>query len=298
MAVVFVPLAFNWAWASRTDDYSARDWAYDLLQSVEPYGILFTNGDNDTFPLWYLQEVEGIRQDVTVIVGEYLSTQWYPRQLRDRTSPERQRPFRDEEELGLYEPSSPPAQAITTLSDAELDSARFVSLRQSYTVDLGPIALEYPAGFQFSRGSQIALAIIRDSINERPIHFASTGALARDLGLDRWSVRQGLASKLRVVEPQPEPGVIQVSPELGGEWIDLDRSLTLAREVFSYRGLRDREVWADGASTNIPWQFYFLYLQLADATSQVEGSEELVDELRDEAEPFAVTALGGSRGAR
>lgn len=85
---------------------------------------------------------------------------------------------------------------------------------------------------------------------------------------------------------------------LGGEWIDLDRSLTLAREVFSYRGLRDREVWADGASTNIPWQFYFLYLQLADATSQVGGSEELVDELRDEAERFAVTALGGSRGAR
>ncbi len=298
MAVAFIPLALNWTWASRTDDYSARDWAYDLLQSVEPYGILFTNGDNDTFPLWYLQEVEGLRQDVTVIVGEYLSTQWYPRQLRDRTSPERQRPFTDREELGLYEPPGSPAQAITTLSDAELDSAGFVSLREPYTVGLGPIALEYPAGFQFSRGSQIALAIIQDSINERPIHFAGTTALAQDLGLDRWSVKQGLAKKLRVVEPQPEPGVIQVSAELGGEWIDLERSLRLAREVYSYRGLKDREVWADGASTNIPWQFYFLYLQLADAVAQAGGSEESVNELRDEAERFAVTALGGSRGAR
>ncbi len=74
---------------------------YDLLQSVEPYGILFTNGDNDTFPLWYLQDLEGIRQDLTVIVGQYLNTQWYPRQLRNRTSPDRQRPFRDDEELGL-----------------------------------------------------------------------------------------------------------------------------------------------------------------------------------------------------
>ena len=56
------PALLNWSWASRRNDYAARDWAYNLLISVEPYGVLFTNGDNDTFPLWYVQEVEGIRQ--------------------------------------------------------------------------------------------------------------------------------------------------------------------------------------------------------------------------------------------
>ena len=62
LSLALLPLMLNWPYASRAGDYAARDWAYNLLNSVEPYGVLFTNGDNDTFPLWYLQEVEGIRR--------------------------------------------------------------------------------------------------------------------------------------------------------------------------------------------------------------------------------------------
>ena len=87
LGLALIPLVLNFNWARRDNDYTARDWAYNLLMSVEPYSVLFTNGDNDTFPLWYMQEVEGVRRDVTVIVMSYLNTPWYVRQLRDLTEP-------------------------------------------------------------------------------------------------------------------------------------------------------------------------------------------------------------------
>ncbi|MFC1660620.1 protein O-mannosyl-transferase family [Gemmatimonadota bacterium] len=87
LSLALIPLVLNAPRASRAGDYAARDWGYNLLMSVEPYGVLFTNGDNDTFPLWYLQEAEGIRRDVTVIVTSYLNIDWYARQLRDLTTP-------------------------------------------------------------------------------------------------------------------------------------------------------------------------------------------------------------------
>ena len=87
LGLALIPLVLNFNWARRDNDYTARDWAYNLLMSVEPYGVLFTNGDNDTFPLWYMQEVEGVRRDVTVIVMSYLNTPWYVQQLRDLTTP-------------------------------------------------------------------------------------------------------------------------------------------------------------------------------------------------------------------
>src|SRR4029078_4378090 len=62
-------------------------FAVDLLESVEPYGILITAGDNDTFPLWYAQEVEGVRRDVTLPNLSLMNTRWHLRQLRRRVTP-------------------------------------------------------------------------------------------------------------------------------------------------------------------------------------------------------------------
>jgi hypothetical protein len=71
----------NWDDHDRSGKYACRDFAANYLKSCGPQGILFTNGDNDTFPLWYDQEVEGIGTDVRVVNLMLASGPWYINQL-------------------------------------------------------------------------------------------------------------------------------------------------------------------------------------------------------------------------
>ncbi|MHC1775191.1 MAG: DUF2723 domain-containing protein [Lentimicrobium sp.] len=82
--VVLVPgimAAENWDDHNRSNKYAARDFAANYLNSCAPNAILITNGDNDTFPLWYAQEVEGLRTDIRVVNYMLASGDWYVHQL-------------------------------------------------------------------------------------------------------------------------------------------------------------------------------------------------------------------------
>ena len=74
----------NWDDHDRSDRFLTVDSAKNLLDSCAPNSILFTGGDNDTFPLWYVQEVENFRTDVRVIVLSYFNTDWYIEQMMSK----------------------------------------------------------------------------------------------------------------------------------------------------------------------------------------------------------------------
>jgi len=82
MAVPLIMGSENWDDHDRSGRYLARDVAFNYLESCAPGAILFTNGDNDTFPLWYAQEVEGKRTDIRVCNLMLLNTDWYIEQMK------------------------------------------------------------------------------------------------------------------------------------------------------------------------------------------------------------------------
>ncbi|MCM1071076.1 MAG: DUF2723 domain-containing protein [Alistipes timonensis] len=85
LAVPLQMVSQTWDDHDRSGRYTTRDFGMNYLSSVDPNGVIFTNGDNDTFPLWYAQEVEGYRTDVRVVNLSYLTTDWYANQMRVAT---------------------------------------------------------------------------------------------------------------------------------------------------------------------------------------------------------------------
>ncbi|MCF2444072.1 DUF2723 domain-containing protein [Dyadobacter sp. CY345] len=93
LVVPGIMLVKGWDNHDRSNRYHSVDFARNLLNSCAPNAILFTGGDNDTFPLWYVQEVEGFRTDVRVCVQTFLGADWYIKQLMRKINKSEALPF-------------------------------------------------------------------------------------------------------------------------------------------------------------------------------------------------------------
>jgi hypothetical protein len=245
--VAIIPFALNFPAASRAhgpDVELAGDFGYDLLQTVEPYAILFTGGDNDTYPLWYKQVVEGMRPDVTVVVQTLSNTDWFVRQLRDRPVQEfepDQAPW-----FANLAPDGPPPP-IHSLTDNEIASLRPLVLPQPLRFRVGSIDQTYPARTVLRVQDIVTLRLIQENWDRRPIYFASSAGGNGLVRLGDSLVQEGLAYRLYV---EDEPDTDRLTEGLFGIPVDLPRTDSLAWNVYRYAGLFDAETLALDRHTN------------------------------------------------
>ncbi len=258
LLIALIPLVGNWKFASRAHDRFTQDWAHDYLNSLEPYAIVVTNGDNDTFPLWYAQEVEGVRRDVTVAVTTYLGSDWYARQLIRRpveTYDAAKGPaiYRNTE---WKKPSGPPLK----MSYAEADSIPdIIELDQPQIFRKGDITLHIPPSYLL-RPQLVLLRLIRDSFPERPIYVSVGGAAG--LGMEPYLLSQGFVQKL-VDHPLTDS---PATPRIGGMYVDVNRTKALWDTVYrAPDSLKKEGDWIDRASAGIPYTYAYTGAVLAEA---------------------------------
>ena len=184
-----VMLFANYHQHNRSGNYVAWDMAYNMLQSCEPNGILFTNGDNDTYPLWYLQEVESIRKDVTVANLSLLNTPWHIKQLRD---------------------SRPIGERFINLTDSQIDGYSYglkaweeqkVRIPVSNDPKNNDGYIEWNlrptyAGQALKTQDLMVLRIINDASWRYPVYFAVTVGNENRIGLDDYLGMEGLVFRL------------------------------------------------------------------------------------------------------
>ncbi len=236
-ALALLPFALNFSAASRRhgpDATIARDFAYNLLQSVEPYGVLFSYGDNDTFPVWYLQEVEGVRQDVTLINLSLANLDWYLRQLVSRPT----RPFDPVAAPAVYRALAPPSRAgpgpALRLSRDEVATLQPFRASEGGIFRAGGLELPIRAGQVFQIRDQVILFTIAASLPTRPVAFGVSSGRGSWLGLDPHLVAQGLAY---AVFPGRADTVKRFVPGIQGTMVDAARTALLADSVFRYGDL-------------------------------------------------------------
>ncbi len=283
LAIALIPLFTNATQASRRGETFTRDWAVDLLDSVEPYGVLITNGDNDTFPLWYAQAVEGVRRDVIVAVTTYIDMDWFVRQIVRRPVYE----YDAAKGPSIYRgrewprPAGPPLDMTLAQADSIPD---VIALREPQRFVHDGVSATVGPGY-LSRGQMVVFRMIQDAFPQRPIYF-SAGSYAQSLGLGPYLLTQGMVQKLMPDTVRATPDILPTS----SGYFDVARTRALWDSVYrAPRSLIEQGDWVDRPSAGIPFG-YAITGELLSRVLRQRGEDAKADSVMRTVEGIAKAA--------
>ncbi len=279
LSVIFVPvrmLQANYVKHDRSKIWVPWDYSYNLLQSCAPNGVLFTNGDNDTFPLWYLQDVEGVRRDVKVVNLSLLNTDWYIKQLKNndpyhvgkvkirytdaqiaQIRPIQWEPAKISIPTPKYSSKEELEKIITeyAIKDTSVLHDGKITFTMNNTVTYGNI--------KAIRVQDLMVKEIIEANNwERPIYFAVTVPDDSKIGLNNFLKMEGMATRL--VPEKRNPSIEFLNEKVLS--LQLKGNDSYSKEYkpgFKFRGLNDSTIFFDDNQRRMVQNYRNSFLRLA-----------------------------------
>jgi len=293
---------------NRHGNYLSWDFAYNLLQSCPQDAVLFTNGDNDTFPIWYMQDVEGVRRDVRLVNLSLINTDWYALQMKNetpygakkvpitysddqiKTMVNRFHQWSEQRQIDIPVPkeaykkflkdefdniSKDFNSTILALPKNLSDTVNFPGsisfpMRASYSIPDGRGGTHYGVRAQ----DLFILDIIKSSNWERPICFSITCSPEARIGLDNYLRMEGLTFRLT-----PFKGISQndfINPRVMWEHLMNEPQEPSSGPAFGYRfrNLNNPDVYLDENALRLAQNYRSIFMNLASYFVNVTPNNE------------------------
>jgi hypothetical protein len=299
----------NWDDHDRSDRYTCRDFAKNYLESCDKDAVIFTNGDNDTFPLWYIQEVEGFRTDVRVCNLSYFQTDWYVSQMARPYYQSDALPIRWTEDM--YSNGKRDIARIIKLTDdsISLDMAMnwietddpqykrvpgydealdyipsekiYMDIKKDEVVKNKYLDPKYDnnivprlninlAGKQYLGKQEIMiLEMLQENKWQRPIYYAVTVEESQFLGLQPSFLQEGLAYK-----------IAPMRSATGKPTVNTDKMYDMMVNKFKYGNIQDPKVYLDENVLRMCRTHRAMFVQLIQAL-YAEGKYEKAEKAAD-----------------
>ena len=279
LGVIFIPinmLQTNYFTHDRSHNWVPWDYSYNLLQSCAPNAVLFTNGDNDTFPLWYLQDVEGVRRDVKIANLSLLNTSWYIKELKndDPYNVGTVKIRMSDEQIDQIQPIRWNAQNVTIAAPKPDSNRTLKDIYQKYSIadsgimKSGTISWTMKPTLNYGnvKGIRVQDIMVKEIVEanawQRPIYFAATVSQDGKIGLDNYLKSEGMASRL---VPEKGKGSFDfINPDVMKKQIVENPGYSKTyKPGFKFRGLNNPDIFFDDNHQRMTQNYRNVFISLA-----------------------------------